>query len=165
MWCVLHHCNAVALKRTPSYPGARLRGNSFLLPKEKRTNAAGRFGLPKFRVYTGERTLAREPVPVAAVYFLRSGRTLSPKFAQLSPISAIKPFLKSSFIAALPKSERAREVFIRTTRLVSALPAFELRYRREAAHFDCLLDALIAQCRAQRSVLEQQRPPTSVRVA
>jgi hypothetical protein len=127
----------------PSYPGARLRGNSFLLPPEKRTNATGRFGLPKYRVYVDGVAAERPPMPVDAVFFLRAGRTVSPRVEPLAPMQAIKPLLKSSFLLALPKATRSREGFARTVQLAAGIPAFNLRYKRSAEHFERLLDSLI----------------------
>jgi hypothetical protein len=127
----------------PSYPGARLRSNSFLLPKDKRSNTTARFGLPKHRVQLGVTVDADAYMPVGGAYFLRSGTTLSPKVTRLGAINAIKPVLRSSFVAALPKTIRSREVFSRAVKLVRAIPTFELRYRRSAAHFEPLLDSLV----------------------
>lgn len=122
-----------------SYPGARLRANSFLLPAEKRTNQPGRFGLPKHRVYVTEAESVSAPAPVGAIFFLRSGRTVSPRFSPIRPLQAIRPLLKSSFLQALPKESRSREAFLRMSRLAAAVPAFELRYKRSPEHFPALL--------------------------
>ncbi len=127
----------------PSYPGVRLRGNSFLLPADLRTNEVGRFGLPKFRV-NAETSIAQElPTPVHAIFFLRLGTTLRPKIVRLSPMQAIKPYLKASFLLAFPKATRARIAFAQTVKLASAIPAFSLSYKRSAPHFGELLETLV----------------------
>ena len=131
-----------------SYPGARLRGNSFLLPTEKRTNVLGRFGLPKHRVYVGESAMLRPPATLGGAFFLGSGRTVTPRFTPISPMHAMKPYLQSSFIQALPKETRSRDAFSRTIKLATAIPAYELRYRRSPAHFDALLANIVAFVRA-----------------
>jgi hypothetical protein len=132
-----------ALVAFPSYPGARLRGNSFLLPAEKRTNAQGRYGLPKHRILMDANAANHAPTPIGAVLFLRKGRTLSPRFERLSPMVAVKPFLRSSFLSALPKADRAKRIFASVLPLASSVPAYELRYRRAADHFEALLDGLM----------------------
>jgi len=138
------------VERTPSgyyvahrsYPGARLRANSFLLPADKRSNQPGRFGLPKHRVYVTETDTVAEPIPVGAIFFLRSGRTVSPRFSAIRPLQAIRPLLKSSFLQALPKESRSREAFLRMSSLAAAVPAFELRYKRSPIHFDRLVESI-----------------------
>ncbi len=132
----------------PSYPGARLRGNSFLLPSEKRTNVQGRFGLPKHRVYVGANGVSQPPATLGAAFFLGSGRTVTPRFKSISPMQAMKPYLQSSFIQALPKETRSRDAFARTIKLAASVPAYELRYRRSPAHFDSLLVNIVAFVRA-----------------
>ena len=127
----------------PSYPGVRLRGNSFLLPKDKRTNAQGRFGLPKFRVNVANAVSAEPPLAVRAIFFLRRGRTVGPRITRLSPMQAIKPYLKASFLLALPKATRSRVAFAQAVKLASAIPAFELRYLRSPKHFDALLQRIL----------------------
>ena len=128
----------------PSYPGARLRGNSFLLPSEKRTNVQGRFGLPKHRVYAGASGVLKPPATLCAAFFLGRGRTVMPRFTPISPMQAMKPYLQSSFIQALPKETRSRDAFTRTIKLATSIPAYELRYRRSPEHFDALLANIIA---------------------
>jgi len=137
------HRDGGALLAWPSYPGARLRSNSFLLPDDKRSDVGGRFGLPKHRVYVGVSTAEHPPAPLAGVFFLRAGRSVSPRFTRLTPMQAIKPLLKSCFIQALPKATRGREAFVRATGVAMAVPSFELRYRRSAAHFEALVAALV----------------------
>lgn len=131
-----------------SYPGARLRGNSFLLPPEKRTNVQGRFGLPKHRVYVGSSGVLLPPVTLDAAFFLGRGRTVTPRFTPISPMQAMKPYFQSSFIQALPKETRGRDAFARTIKLATAIPACELRYRRSPEHFDALLANIVAFVRA-----------------
>ncbi len=126
----------------PSYPGVRLRGNSFLLPDDRRTNAQGRFGLPKFRVNVATSIAAEPARPVRAIFFLRRGTTVGPRISRLSPMQAIKPYLKASFLLAFPKSTRGRVAFAQAVKLASAIPAFELRYARSAKHFPNLLAEL-----------------------
>lgn len=132
----------------PSYPGARLRGNSFLLPSEKRTNVQGRFGLPKHRVYAGASGVLKPPATLCAAFFLGRGRTVMPRFTPISPMQAMKPYLQSSFIQALPKETRSRDAFTRTIKLATSIPAFELRYRRSPEHFDALLASIVGFVRA-----------------
>lgn len=135
------------VERTPSgqyvahrsYPGARLRANSFLLPAEKRSNQPGRFGLPKHRVHVTDTDTGAEPMPVGAIFFLRSGRTVSPRFSAMRPLQAIRPMLKSSFLQALPKESRSREAFLRMSSLAASVPTFDLRYKRSPEHFPALL--------------------------
>jgi hypothetical protein len=127
----------------PSYPGVRLRGNSFLLPDDQRTNAQGRFGLPKFRVNIKKSIASEPPAPVQAIFFLRRGTTVGPRIERLTPMQAIRPYLKASFLLAFPKAARGRVAFGQAVKLASAIPAFELRYRRSSAHFSGLVDALV----------------------
>lgn len=135
----------------PSYPGVRLRGNSFLLPDDRRTNAQGRFGLPKFRVNIAT-SIASEPArPVRAIFFLRRGTTVGPRITRLTPMQAIKPYLKASFLLAFPKASRGRVAFTQAVKLASAIPAFELRYARSAKHFSALLSELTSYVRALSS--------------
>jgi hypothetical protein len=128
----------------PSYPGVRLRGNSFLLPAEKRTNEMGRYGLPKFRVNVESAIAHEPPAPVEAIFFLRRGTTVRPKITRLTPMQAIKPYLKASFLLAFPKATRGRIAFGQAVKLAGAIPAFELRYVRSGKHFSGLLDDLSA---------------------
>jgi len=132
----------------PSYPGARLRGNSFLLPSDKRTNALGRFGLPKHRVYVAASGVMQPPAALGAAFFLGNGRTVTPRYMPISQMQAMKPFLQSSFIQALPKETRSRDAFARTIKLAASIPAYELRYRRSHEHFDSLLTNIVAFVRA-----------------
>jgi hypothetical protein len=129
----------------PSYPGVRLRGNSFLLPDDRRTNAQGRFGLPKFRVNVST-SIASEPArPVRAIFFLRRGTTVGPQISRLTPMQAIGPILKSSFLLALPKETRSRESFTRAIGIAKSIPSYELRYKRSSAHFCNLVAQLLQQ--------------------
>jgi hypothetical protein len=132
----------------PSYPGVRLRGNSFLLPDDRRTNAQGRFGLPKFRVNVSTSIAPAPARPVRAIFFLRRGTTVGPRIARLTPMQAIKPYLKASFLLAFPKATRGRVAFAQAVKLASAIPAFELRYARSAKHFPSLLEELTISVRA-----------------
>jgi hypothetical protein len=127
----------------PSYPGVRLRGNSFLLPAGQRTNEVGRFGLPKFRVSVATSITSKPAMPVKAIFFLRHGHTVGPRTKILTPMQAIKPYLKASFLLAFPKASRSRVAFGQAVKLAGAIPAYELRYLRSAAHFFRLLDSLI----------------------
>lgn len=130
----------------PGYPGARLRGNSFLLPPGQRSLEPGRYGLPRFRVHTDQMATAPPGgVPVAGIFFLARGRTAAPQFTRLSPLQALTPWVESSFLLSLPRADRCREAFARATRLASALPAWHLSYRRSASHFDSLLTHLSVQ--------------------
>ncbi len=139
----------------PSYPGVRLRGNSFLLPEDKRTNAQGRFGLPKFRVNIATSVSSEPALPVKAIFFLRRGRTVGPRFHRITPMQAIKLYLKSSFLQAFPNKTRSRIAFAQSIKFASSIPAFELSYLRSAEHFSPLLDALVKY--AQALAAEGQR--------
>jgi len=126
------------------YPGVRLRGNSFLLPPAQRSRRVGRYGLPKYRIYPQAQTLQPSPSPVAGVFFLARGRTVAPGVERLSPMQSMEPFLRASFLQALPKATRSREAFGRAASLAAAIPAFRLSYRRSPRHFDALLASLTA---------------------
>jgi hypothetical protein len=130
------------------YPGVRLRGNSFLLPPAQRSRRVGRYGLPKHRIYPQAQTLQASPAPVAGVFFLARGRTVAPVVARLSPMQSMQPFLRASFLQALPKATRSREAFGRAASLAGAIPALRLSYRRSARHFDALLASLTAMMQA-----------------
>lgn len=130
------------------YPGVRLRGNSFLLPPAQRSRRVGRYGLPKHRIYPLAQTLQASPAPVAGVFFLARGRTVAPVAERLSPMQSMEPFLRASFLQALPKATRSREAFGRATSLAATIPAYRLSYRRSAQHFDALLASLMAMMRA-----------------
>ncbi len=130
------------------YPGVRLRGNSFLLPPAQQSRRVGRYGLPKHRIYPQAQTLQASPAPVAGVFFLARGRTVAPVVERLSPMQSMQPFLRASFLQALPKATRSREAFGRAASLAAAIPAYRLSYRRSAAHFDALLASLTTMMRA-----------------
>lgn len=129
----------------PSYPGVRLRGNSFLLPDDRRTNAQGRFGLPKFRVNVSTSTVSQPARPVRAIFFLRRGTTVGPRISRLTPMQAIRPILKSSFLQSLPKETRSRESFTRAIAIAKSIPSYELRYKRSSAHFRNFVAQLLQQ--------------------
>lgn len=130
------------------YPGVRLRGNSFLLPPAQRSRRVGRYGLPKHRIYPQAQMLQASPAPVAGIFFLARGRTVAPVVQRLSPMQSMQPFLRASFLQALPKATRSREAFGRAASLAAAIPAFRLSYRRSAGHFDALLASLTAMMQA-----------------
>ncbi len=129
------------------YPGVRLRGNSFLLPPAQQSRRVGRYGLPKHRIYPEVQDVQASPAPVTAIFFLERGRTVAPRTERLTPLQSLQPFLKASFLQALPPATRSREAFVRTTRLAAAIPAYSLRYRRSPMHFDALLDGIEALMR------------------
>ena len=126
------------------YPGVRLRGNSFLLPPAQRSRRVGRYGLPKHRIYPDAQMPQASPAPVAGVFFLARGRTVAPIVERLSPMQSMEPFLRASFLQALPKATRSREAFGRAASLAAAIPAFRLSYRRSAQHFDPLMASLMS---------------------
>lgn len=127
----------------PSYPGARLRSNSFLLDAEQRRGSEASNGLPRFRVHTGRFAPApSEGVPVAAVFFLGRSRRAAPQLERLTPIQALMPWVDASFLLSLPRPERSRETFTRVTNFVTRVPAWRLTYKRSSRHFDALLDQL-----------------------
>jgi hypothetical protein len=127
----------------PSYPGARLRSNSFLLPPEKRVARSGRFGLPKYRLY-GELDLASQPeVEVAAVFSLGSSRQTRPDFRRLQLTGAIRPMLRASFLAALPRHVRSQTALSHVVALLRAVPAYEVRYRRSPEHFEGVVSGIL----------------------
>lgn len=132
-----------------SYPGVRLRGNSFLLPPAQRLRRVGRYGLPKHRIYPATGALQTSPAPVAAAFFLGRGRQVAARFEPLSPLQALTPFLRASFLQALPPATRSRDAFLRTTQLAAAIPAISLSYRRSPIHFQALLADILGYIRGK----------------
>jgi hypothetical protein len=141
----------------PGYPGARLRNSSFLLTAQQRSQPAGRYGLPRFRVHTERIAHALpEGVPVGGIFFLSRSRKPGPEFQALSPLQALGPWAQSSFIQPFRRPDRSREVLARATRFVSIVPAWELAYRHLPSYFEALMDALIKRMLAM-GVTDPQR--------
>lgn len=130
----------------PGYPGARLRSGSFLLPAPKGAHRIGRFGLPKHRIRT-DAVMGTEPYPVAGVFFL--GRSLSPVPAleSLSGGELLDEWLNAAFVQAIPRERFARYTFETVGALARNIPAYRLRYKRSARHFDQLLDGIVELAR------------------
>lgn len=128
----------------PGYPGARLRGESFLLGASQRGQRPGRYGLPRFRVHTTPVVgVPAEGVEVAAVCFLGRSRTVAPSWARLSPMQAITPWVESCFLLSLPKPQRLRAAFERGSQLARSAPAWRVAYRRSSPHFATLCTRLV----------------------
>lgn len=126
-----------------SYPGTRLRANSFLLPDGLRArNSSARYGLPKYRVHLDATPRTAEPWPLAAIMLLRRARQVSPRLERFRPVEALPSVLEASFFQALDPTRRSREAIERCARLIRSVPIHGLAYRRSAAHFDCLLSEL-----------------------
>lgn len=136
----------------PSYPGVRLRGNSFLLPAKQQRRASGPFGLPKVRIFPPASTGHRRPAPVGGVLLLSRGRGVRPQFSRRTPLQTLNPLLGAQFSQVAAAAGLSQDVFARSVRLAGALPAWEMRYRRSAAHFDGLLDAVVAFMRSAPSL-------------
>jgi len=115
----------------------------FLLPAENRTNEIGRFRLPKFRANVATSMAAESVLPVKAIFFLRNGHTVSPRIAQLSPMQAIKPYLKSSFLLAFPKVVCSITELSQAIELSGSILEFKLRYKRSPPHFEELRSELV----------------------
>lgn len=130
---------AGAVRVWPSYPGVRLRGESFLLDAAQRAQPPGLYGLPRFRVRVGPAIGApADGVEVGGVCFLGRGRTVAPRWQRLSPTQALTPWVESCFLLSLPKPQRLRVAFERGSELVRSAPAWRVSYRRSAPHFQTL---------------------------
>lgn len=137
-----------------SYPGARLRSNSFLLPSlSGNTPRPGRFGLPKFRVLDEATPRTLDPFPVGGVLLLRRARHTIPRLRRLRPTEAMPGLMRGMFLQALPRDTRSREAIERAARVWSSVPVLELTYRRSAHHFERLLDQLSAQLSDPNSIV------------
>ena len=135
---------AGCLRVWPGYPGARLRGESFLLGASQRGQRPGRYGLPRFRVHTTPVVgVPAEGLEVAAVCFLGRSRTVAPSWARLSPMQAITPWVESCFLLSLPKPQRLRAAFERGSQLARSAPAWRVAYRRSSPHFATLCTRLV----------------------
>jgi hypothetical protein len=126
----------------PSYGGARLRSGSFLLDRTRRRGRAGQFGLPKYRVGT-DIALTGDHFPVAAMLFLGRSRSPRPTLEPLAGGELLNEWLDATFVQALPRERFAREAFALVGGLARDIPAWRLRYKRSAPHFDQLLDGVI----------------------
>jgi len=127
----------------PSYPGARLRSGSFLLPGTAVAARGGRFGMPKHRVHLDAAAGSTDPVPIAAMFFLGRQRSPAPSLQPLAGGALMDEWMQCSFLAAVPRALAPREAFVRAATLARAIPGYRLRYRRSAAHFDALLDGIV----------------------
>ncbi len=126
----------------PSYGGSRLRSGSFLLDGARRRGRPGKFGLPKFRVGT-DIAVVGDRFPVAAMLFLGRSRSPRPTLEPLAGGELLNEWLDATFVQALPRERFAREAFALVGGLARDIPAWRLRYKRSAPHFDQLLDGVI----------------------
>ncbi|MFN3628896.1 MAG: hypothetical protein ACK4XK_02375 [Casimicrobiaceae bacterium] len=126
-----------------SYPGARLRSNSFLLEAQGVRVRSGRFGLPKHRVHPEATPATPDPFPVAGVFMLMRSRQVGPVASRLKLAEALPHLLQSAFLQTLPRASRAQEAIERSMRILRSCPIQALSYRRSASDFDAMLERLI----------------------
>lgn len=126
-----------------SYPGARLRSNSFLLDEFGIRPGDGRFGLPKHRVLPGATPVTRAPFLVGGLFVLARCRRVGPELARLRPTEALPAVLQHSFLQPLPAASRSRDAIARAACILRSVPVFRVAYRRSPQHFDRVLDRLI----------------------
>ncbi|MCZ2135346.1 MAG: hypothetical protein LC098_07965 [Burkholderiales bacterium] len=131
----------------PSYGGARLRSGSFLLDGTPRRGRANKFGLPKFRIGT-DVAVPQTRFPVAAMLFLGHSRSPRPTLEPLAGGELMNEWLDASFVQALPRERFARDAFTLVSGFARGIPAWRLRYKRSAQHFDGLLDGIVELVRA-----------------
>ena len=132
-----------------SYPGARLRSNSFLLGAHGVEVRPGRFGLPKHHVHKSATPATRDPFPVAGLFILGRSRQRGPAVERLGLAEALRQVLQSSFLQTLPVESRSREAIERSMRILRSCPVDALAYRRAPEYFDRLLDQLIGLLEAR----------------
>jgi hypothetical protein len=133
----------------PSYPGVRLRADNFLVTGGAKATAAkrGRYGLPKYRLDLPQvpEHLRDEPVRLRGAVFLRGGSAYGGRFNELSGPQTVHHLLSNAFVRAIPRPRLATETFPQMVRLAGSLTGLQLAYRKSPAHFDQLLDHIVAR--------------------
>jgi hypothetical protein len=127
----------------PSYAGARLRSDSFLLHGRRRLRAGSAFGLPKHRnSFAPLNTQIPTASPIDSVLFLAAGPRIAAQFSEVSKAVFLRELLSNGFVATADASSFRSRWFLELSGVVGAMDGAFVRYRKSPAHFQSLLDAI-----------------------
>ena len=130
----------------PSYAGARLRSDSFLLEARRHGRSGSAFGLPKYRMnFSPDTTQIAEPSVVDQVFFLAAGNRTAAQFATVSGAGLMRELLANGFVATANSKAFRNEWFLALSSVLSSLDAAHLSYRKSPFHFQRLLEAIAAR--------------------
>ncbi len=141
------HPDDVVVKLWPGVHSMRLWGDS----AERIAGADPAAGAPPFQVKRTfsrlpEHLLAREPVPVSALYLLAPNRGTGPVAQReaLAPVPAAAALVGHTKIGALLGKSEAPVVFDRAVRIASRVPVYRLDLVRDFAQLSAVVTQLIA---------------------
>lgn len=123
-----------------SYPGIHLRQSSFF--GTKHVDPSQPKGAKRWLEISNFKRDA-PALPIAAMYFISRQRSPHPTIQPFTFAIGLQHWIKTLFMDAAPREQRATQALTRAAGLSASIPAFHLRYRRSEKHFDKLIGEII----------------------
>ena len=131
----------------PSYLGARLRSDNFLLPDRLRSARQGRYGLPKHRIEpaihsTRMGSIDGGALVVSSALFLASGPSITGQLHPLSGVGTLQHLLMHGLFAGAGRDAFMDSWLPAVADGLAAVRGANFRFRKSVEHFPVLLGTI-----------------------